>query len=172
MTEETSLLSNYHFWYAVDVVLFLILAWYLGRKPMLGMIDAEIAKVRAELEEAKKLRAEAAATLMDYRARQQAALAEADKIIHHAKEEAARLRGNAEAELKAALERYENKAAERIRMAEAEAVDEVRTAVIEEAVTAARKALAAHLDAPAAKRLADQAIAEVSKLKSTKNKVA
>ena len=80
------------------------------------------------------------------------------------------MRANAEAELKAALDQHENKAADRIRMAEEEAVAEVRAAVIDEAVAAARKVLAAHLDAAAAKHLADLAIAEVPRL--AKNKVA
>ncbi|MDD5586936.1 MAG: F0F1 ATP synthase subunit B [Alphaproteobacteria bacterium] len=164
MTEEHSLLGSYHFWYALDAVLFVALAWYLGRKPIVGMIDAEIAKVRSELEEARQLRAEAAAALEDYRGRQKAAMEEASQIIARAKVEAARLRTSAEEELKASLERHEQKAAERIRLAEEEAVAEVRTAIIEQAVAKTRDALARRVDAAVAGRLADQAIASLPKL--------
>jgi F-type H+-transporting ATPase subunit b len=161
MSEGTSLLGDYHFWYMVDAALFAGLAWHFGRKPIVGMIDAEIAKVRAELEEARKLRAEAAATLEEYRGRQKAAMEEASQIIARAKVEAARLRASAEEELKAALERHEQKAAERIRLAEEEAVAEVRMAIIEQSVAKTRDALSKRVDPAAAKRLADQAIADL-----------
>jgi F-type H+-transporting ATPase subunit b len=164
MTEEHSLLGSYHFWYALDAVLFVALAWYLGRKPIVNMLDAEIAKVRAELEEARQLRAEAAATLEDYRSRQKAAMEEASQIIARAKVEAARLRTTAEEELKATLEKHEQKAAERIRLAEEEAVAEVRMTVIEQAVAKTRDMLAKRVDGAMAERLADQAIASFPKL--------
>ena len=70
MSEQASLLSDPIVWYTASLVLFFVVIFHFARKPIVGGLDAEIAKVRAELEEAKKLRAEAAATLVDYRARQ------------------------------------------------------------------------------------------------------
>jgi F-type H+-transporting ATPase subunit b len=157
-------LSDPIYWYALAVVLFFILIFVAGRKPILAALDAEIAAVRAELEQAKKLHAEASATLADYKKRQREALREAEEIIAHAKAEAAQLREQTDVELKRALQRHEEKALQRIRSAEEEAIVEVRAAVIDQAVAAARAALASHLDPAQAERLADQAIAEVPRL--------
>lgn len=165
-------LSDPIVWYALAIVLFFILIFFAGRKPILAALDAEIAKVRDELDQAKKLRAEAAATLADYSRKQQEALKEAAEIIAQAKAEAAQLREQTDAELKLALKRHEEKALQRIRSAEAEALIEVRAAVIDQAVAAARAALTAHLDPAQAERLAEKAIADVPKLLAAKNKVA
>ncbi len=164
MSDEAHWLTDPVVWYAASVAIFVAGAVVKGRKPILGWLDSEIAKVREELAEAKKLREEAAATLEDYRRRQQAAMQEAGDIIARAKEQAERLREEAQNELKATLARYENKAAARIRMAEAEAMDEVRAVVIEQALATARKTLAAKVDSAVAKRLVDQAIEEIPRL--------
>jgi|GEM_PF-499929 len=157
-------LENPVVWYAAAVFLFVVLMFRVARKPLAGWLDGEIVRIRFELDEAKKLRAEAAATLEEYRRKQKEALQEAEGIIAHAKEEAGRMRAAAEADLKASLVRYEQKAEARIRLAETEALADVRAAVIDEAVAAAQKALATKLDASAAEKLADQAIAEVPSL--------
>ncbi len=164
MTHETGFLSDPIVWYALALVLFLGIAWWKIRGPMLGWLDGEIAKVAGELEQAKKLRAEADAVLADYTERQRVALEEADAIVAHAQEEAARLRATAEQDLKAALERCEQRAMQRIRIAEAEALAAVRRAVVDQAVAGAVAALTAKLDDAASAKLMDQAIAEVPHL--------
>lgn len=166
MHEQASLLADSYFWYTLSVVIFFAGAYHYGRKPILAWLDAEIAKVRLELEEARKLRDEAAAVLEDYRARQRAALQEAADIVSSAKKEAERLREEAKADLKATLVRYENKAESRIRMAEAEAIAEVRAVVIEQALETARRALATKADDTVKEQAVKTAIAEVSRLTS------
>lgn len=163
------MLDDPMFWYAVAFGIFIALTWRYARKPMLGWLDGEIAKIRAELERARQLRAEAEATLAEYKKKHAEALAEAESIIRYAKEEAEQLKKQAEADLKASLARHEQQAAERIRLAEAEALAAVRAAVIDEAMAGARKML----DAPGsvAGALADQAIAELPKL-AAKSKAA
>ena len=158
-------------WYALALVLFFVVIFVWGRKPILSGIDGEIAKIREELDQAKKLRTEAASTLADYRARQQEAMKEAESIIAHAKDEAARLRVSATKDLEASLKRHEQGALQRIRLAESEALAEVKQAVIDQAMAAARTAMAAHLDAATVDKLVDQAIADVPKL-AGKNKAA
>ncbi len=164
MSGDGSILTNTNLWYSVSAVIFLAGAVHYGRKPILGWLDGEIAKVRSELAEAKKLRDEAQATLEAFRNRQQEAIKDAETIVENAKKEAERLRNQAENELKATLARYENKAAARIRMAEAEALNEVRAVVVDQAVKTARKVLADKIDAATAYRLADQAISEIPRL--------
>jgi F-type H+-transporting ATPase subunit b len=158
--------------YTVAFAIFIVLAWKHGRKPLLDWIDAEIARIRDQLEQAKALRAEAEATLADYKKKYNAAMAEAAAIVRHAEEEAVHLRAQAEAELKASLTRHEQQAAERIRLAENEAVAAVRGAIVAEALKLAEKTLAAQIDDAAASRLIDQAIADMPKLAATTAKAA
>jgi F-type H+-transporting ATPase subunit b len=160
------------FFYSIAFVIFLALAWRYGRKPMLGWLDSEILKIRNELEQARKLRAEAEAMLAQYKAKQAEAMKDAEAIVRHASEEAARLRAQAAADLKDALAKHEQQAATRIRLAEAEAIADVRTAVVDLAMKLARETLAAKLDDATAAKLTEQAIAEIPKLAKTKTKAA
>jgi F-type H+-transporting ATPase subunit b len=168
--EETSILSNTTFWYAVAVGLFVVVALVKIRGPILGWLDGEIARVRAELDEAKKLREEAAATLADYRNRQQEAVEEAERIVAEARADAAKLRVEAEANLKETLERQEQIFLDRVKLAHTEAIDEVRNFVIDEVLIEAKGKLKKMADQPEAVALLDRIISDLPKL--TKNKVA
>lgn len=158
--------------YSIAFVIFLALAYKYGKKPLLGWVDAEITKVRDELEQAKKLRIEAEAVLATYKTKQAEALAEAEGIIRHAHEEAQNLKKQAEADLNASLARHEQQAAERIRLAEIEATTSVRQAAIELAMKMAHETLATKIDATTATKLIDQSIAEIPALAQTKARAA
>ena len=147
--------------YAIAFVIFLGLVYRYGRVSFLTWIDGEIQKVRHQLDEAKKLRADAEKTLAEYKTKQAAALAEADSLIRNAKEEAARLKSESEVELKASLARHEQQVMERIRIAEAAALMDVRQRAIDLAMDMARNALAAKVQGATASGLIDQAIAEM-----------
>jgi F-type H+-transporting ATPase subunit b len=147
---------------------FIALAYHFGRKPMLGMMDAEIAKIRDELEHARKLRADAESMLEDYKARQRGALAEAETIVSNATLAAEQMKKQAEEDLKSSLQRHEQQAMDRIRVAEAEALADVRMSAINMAMDIARKTLASQLDDAAASKLVDQAIADLPKQSSDK----
>ena len=142
----SGLMQDPMFFYAVAFVIFLALAFRFGRKPLLGWLDGEIHKIREELNQAMKLRAEAEAMLAEYKAKQAAALAEAETILRSAKESADRLKAEAETDLKNALARGEQQALDRIRLAEAEALEAVRTATIDLAMQMAAKTLAGQMD--------------------------
>ncbi len=170
MHGEESLLTNTTLWYGVAVFVF-VAGMFLGaRRPIAALLDSAIAKVAAELEEAKRLRAEAAATLEEYKRKQGDALKEAQDIVAKAKEDAARLQKEAEADLKALLARQEQMALDRIQLVRDEAVAEVRTFVIEETMHELRGKLAKHAATPEAAKMIDQIIADLPKL--LKNKVA
>lgn len=168
----SELLHDHAFIYTVSFLIFVGLAVKFARKPLLGWLDAEIIKIRDELEKARQLRGEAESMLREYKAKQQAAMADAEAIVKHAKEEAARLKDQAEIDLKNALARHEQQAMERIRIAETEAMAEVRAATVDMAMQMAAKALSSNLDAAAATKLVDQAIADMPKLASSKAKAA
>jgi F-type H+-transporting ATPase subunit b len=155
------------FWYTVAFVCFWALAFRYARKPFLGWLDGQIAGIREQLEAARRLRAEAEATLAEYKQKHAAAMAES--IVRHAREEAARLKLRAEADLKAALTRHEQQAMERIRLAETEAVRAVRQAAITAAMMIAREKLA---KGAADIRLIDRAIADMPHLARLKVRAA
>ncbi len=147
--------------YGIAFLIFVGLAYRYGKANFATWVDGEILKVRQQLDEAQKLRAEAEATLATYKVQQTEALAEAELLVQNAKQEAVRLKAQAEADLKASLARHEQQAMERIRMAEAEALAEVRQRGIDLAMAMARDTLQSKLQGDAASKLVDQAIADL-----------
>jgi F-type H+-transporting ATPase subunit b len=156
-----AMLQNPMVIYAVAFAVFVGLAYRYGRGAFLVWVDGEILKIRSQLDEAQKLRAEAEATLVEYKTKQALALKEADEMVQNAKVEAVRLKAQAEADLKASLARHEQLAVERIRMAEAAALAEVRQRGIDLAMEAARQSLQKKLQGDAAAKLIDEAIADL-----------
>jgi F-type H+-transporting ATPase subunit b len=135
-------LQDVHFW---EAVAFLIAAWLVWKKAggaITGALDQRAAKIRDELDEARRLREEAQATLANYQRKQRDALKEAEAIIGHAKADAERLGAQAARDLEAAIERRQRLAEEKIAQAEQKAVAEVRVAAVDVAVGAARRVLA------------------------------
>ena len=168
----SGLLKDPMFFYGIAFTIFLILAWRYGRAPMLGWLDSEILKIRNELEQARALRAEAESMLASYKAKQVQAMKDAEMIVRHAKEEAQRLKSQAEIELKAMLGRHEQQAAARIRMAEAEAVAALRTAAVDGAMKLVIETLTGPAGAEVAVKLADQAVVDISAQAGAKSKAA
>ncbi|MGB8118345.1 MAG: ATP F0F1 synthase subunit B, partial [Pseudolabrys sp.] len=79
-------------WVAVAFVIFLGVLGYLGVHKMVSKaLDDRAGRIRSELDEARKLKDEAAQLLAEYESKKQAAEAEAQDIIASAKAEAERL---------------------------------------------------------------------------------
>src|ERR1700677_4244684 len=87
---EMEMLHDPEFWVAVGFVLVLALLVWKGVPRMVAeKLDQRSAVIAAELEEAKRLREEAAALLADYQRRAAGAEAEARSILDTAASEAA-----------------------------------------------------------------------------------
>jgi F-type H+-transporting ATPase subunit b len=155
------MLRDPEFWIAVALVLLIAVILRPVKRTLLGALDGRAARIKLELEEARKLREEAAALVETYRRKQAAALAEGEAIIRQAASEAELTRRQAEAELIESLKRQERQALDRIAQAEAAAIAEVRARAVDLAVAATRKLLAENLDAAHKAALVDQAIAEL-----------
>jgi F-type H+-transporting ATPase subunit b len=151
-------------WYTISFVIFLWIIVRFGKKPILAGLDSQIAKVRQELEEARRQRAEAEKALASYKVKREAAAEEAALIITEAKKEADRLRVTAKADLEKHLSQQEQRAMERIKRAETDAVADVRSATIDMALATARKKLTENMDSASASKLLDQAISEIEAL--------
>lgn len=163
-----SFLNDTTFWYGVAAVLCAVLIYKTARKAIVAGLDSQIAKVVAELEEAKRLRAEANETLQDYKARQSEAMNEAAAIVAKAKDDAARLRDETKAELKSLLERQEKTALEHIRLVQEEAKEEVRAFIVGEALSELEGKLAKHAKTPEAAKMVDEIISQLPNLASHK----
>ena len=153
------LFADPEFWVLVAAVIFVAAVWKPARKSLIGSLDERAARIRAELDEAKKLRDEAEQLLAQYREKERAAAAEAAAIVAHAVEEAERIAAQSARDLEQALARRQTLAEERIAQAEAKAVDEIRAVAIDVAIAAAREVIAAEMNEQRGAVLLDAAIA-------------
>jgi F-type H+-transporting ATPase subunit b len=130
------------FWVAVAFFIFAGILAYLGVHRMLvKRIDDRQGHIKAELEEARRLKAEAEALLATYKRKQQEAEHEAQAIIASAKVEAERLAAEAEAKIEEFVARHTKMAENKIAQAEAQALADVRSAATEAAAAAAETIL-------------------------------
>ena len=137
------MLHEAEFWVALGFVAFLGLLGYLGVHRMIGKsLDERSARIKAELDEARKLKEDAAQLLADYQRKRQEAETEAQGIIAGARAEAERLAADAKAKVEEFVARRTKLAETKIAQAEAQASAEVRAAAADAAVAAAEKILA------------------------------
>jgi F-type H+-transporting ATPase subunit b len=151
--------ANPEFWVAVAGVVFLGVVWRPARRSLVGGLDARAARIRGELDEARRLREEAEQLLNDYRRKQQEAAAEAAAIVAQAQAEARRVAEQSARDLEQSLARRQRLAEERIAQAEVKAIGEIRAVAVDVAIAAARDVIAADTDAERGAALIDSAIA-------------
>jgi F-type H+-transporting ATPase subunit b len=149
------------FWVLVAFILFVGFMVWKARKALVGGLDARAARIKAEIDEAQRLREEAQALLAEYQKKQREALGEAEAMAKQAEEEGKRVRAKAETDLAAAMKRREQQALDRIAQAEAQALAEVRNLAADLAISATQKLLVEKLDAAKAQSLVSDAIAEL-----------
>jgi len=147
---------------AIAFVIAIVLVSKKVWQSLAGLLDERAAKIKAELDEAQKLKDDAQKTLGQFQRRQRDALQEAEAIVAHAREDAIRFAERAKRDLAALIERRQRLAQEKIALAEAKALAEVRNAAVDVAIGAARQVIAERLLAGAQGQvLVDQAIAEL-----------
>ena len=130
------------FWVAVAFLLFVLILFYVGaHKKILEALDQRSAKIRADLDEAARLRDEAGKLLAEYKRKQGEAEREAQAIVAEAKAEAERVAGEAKTKVEDFVARRTKMAETKIGQAEAQALADVRAAAADAAVAAAEKIL-------------------------------
>lgn len=152
------LFSDPEFWVLIAVVIFVAAVFKPASRAITGGLDARGARIRTELDEARRLREEAEKLVADYRAKEREAKADAETIVAHAQAEAERIAAQSARDLELALERRQRMAEERIAQAEAKALDEVRAAAIDIAIAVARDVITAEIDERRGSALLDAAI--------------
>lgn len=154
-------LHNPEFWVAIAFLLVVAMVYRPAVKAITSTLDERAAKIRTQIEEARKLREDAQALLAEYQRKQRDAMAEAEKIIAQARGDAARLKIEIEKDLEHAIERRKQQALERIAQTEAQAVEQVRNTAVDVALAAAEKLIQSSLDPAKKQALADKAISEL-----------
>jgi len=158
------ILMEAEFWVAVAFVLFLAVVIYAGaHKMVLNALDQRSARIKAELDDARRLKDEAAKLLAEYKQKTANAQQEADEIVAGAKAEAERLAEEAHARLEEFVARRTKMAEAKIAQAEAQALADVRSAAADAATSAAEKILIQAAKGKVADTLVAQGIDDVKK---------
>ena len=149
-------------WIALAMLaVFALLLWKKVPTAIGRALDAKIATIRQQLDEAAQLRAEAESLKAEYEAKAAQADAEAATMVERARTEAAGIVAQAEADAAALVERRTRMAEDKIAAAERAAVADLRARAADAATTAAGALIAENHTAAADKALVDQAIAGI-----------
>lgn len=157
-----TMLQEAEFWVAVAFLIFVGVLIYLGVHRKLGeALDQRSARIKADLDEARRLRDEAADLLASYQQKRGDAEKEAAAIVAEAQAEAGRVAAEARAKMEDFVARRTKLAETKIAQAEAQALADVRAAAADAAVTAAEKILAGSAKGQVADDLIARGIADV-----------
>ncbi|WP_342726137.1 ATP F0F1 synthase subunit B [Bradyrhizobium sp. B097] len=149
-------------WVAIAFVILLVVFGYLGvHRTLLTALDHRAERIKAELDDARRLKDEANKLLGEYKARRASAEREAADIISNARAEAERIAAEAKAKMEDFVARRTKTAEGKIAQAEAQAVADVRAAAANAAVTAASTILSQSVKGSVADDLVGKGIAEV-----------
>ena len=130
------------FWALVGLLIFLGIVIYMKVPGMMAAgLDARADKIRADLDEAKRLREEAAALLAEYQNKRKQAELDAGEIVKAAQRDAEALAADAKVKTEEFVKRRTAMAEQKIAQAENDAVNAVRASAIDVAIAAAGKIL-------------------------------
>ena len=152
------------FWVAIGFLLFVGLLLYLKVHKSAGAaLDGRGAKIKADLDEAARLRREAETLLAHAEARLAASAGDAAAIVEQATRTARETAETAARDLEALIGRRTKAAEDRIAAAQRSAEAELRAKAADLAVAEARRMIAAQPQAPLQERLTAAAIAELDR---------
>lgn len=150
------------FWLLVALIILIVLVWKPFRQHVLGGLDARSDKIRAELEEAKRLHEEAKQLLAKHQRQLHEGESLAADIRSRAAAETKRLETQLRADFEQLVQRRTQLAEDRIAQEEARAVADVRARAAELAVATTRRLLTEKLGGEAAQRVMQSSIREVT----------
>jgi F-type H+-transporting ATPase subunit b len=154
--------SEPEFWVAVAFVILMGVFAYVGvHRTILKTLDHRRDRIKAELDDARRLKDEAAKLLAEYKARYASAEREAEDIISNARAEAERIAAEAKVKLEDFVARRTKTAESKIALAEAQALADVRAAAANAAVAAATTILSKSVKGAVADELLAKGINEV-----------
>jgi F-type H+-transporting ATPase subunit b len=149
-------------WVAIAFVILMgVFAWLGVHRTVLTALDHRAERIKAELDDARRLKDEAAKVLAEYKAKRATAEREADEIVTNAKAEAERIATEAKAKMEDFVARRTKTAESKIALAEAQALADVRAAAADAAVQAASTILSQSVKGSLADDLLAKGITEV-----------
>ena len=149
-------------WVAIAFIILMgVFAWLGVHRTVFTALDHRSERIKAELDDARRLKDEAATVLAEYKTRRASAEREAEEIITNARAEAERIASDAKAKMEDFVARRTKTAESKIALAEAQALADVRAAAAEAAVTAASTVLSQSVKGQVADDLLAKGIAEV-----------
>lgn len=158
-----SFLHDPAFWVGLAFIAAVAMIYKPLMRSAAATLDGRAGEIRRQIEEARKLREDAQALLADYQRRQRDAMAEAEKIIQTAKDEARRIKAETETDLVKSIERRKQQALDRIAQSEAQAIAQVRNTAVDVALDAAEALMRDTLTDAQRRAMADHAIQELPK---------
>jgi F-type H+-transporting ATPase subunit b len=156
------MLEDAAFWALVALVIFFGIIIYL-KVPgtVTSALDKRAVTIRAELDEARKLREESQALLAEYQRKGREAEAEAEEIVDQARREAEAITAEAGRRLEEYVASRTKMAEEKIAQAETQALQEVKSLSADVAIAAAEKILGAKVKGATADSLIARSISDV-----------
>ena len=156
-------LQDAELWVAIGLVIFVAIL-VLAKAPTAALkaLDDRAAKIQAELDEAVRLREEAAALLEQIKAQRLETEKLAAEILASAESEATRLRAEAKTKLAETIKRRQDLAERKIAIAEAQAAADVKAAAADLAAQIAEQVLAARVKGLKSDPLVDAAVAQLA----------
>jgi F-type H+-transporting ATPase subunit b len=143
------------------IILIGVFIWLGVHRTVLTALDHRADRIKAELDDAVRLKEEAAKVLDDYKARRASAEREAQEIIANARAEAERIAAEAKTKMEDFVTRRTKTAESKIALAESQALADVRAAAADAAVQAASTILSQSVKGSLADDLLGKGIAEV-----------
>jgi len=136
------ILAEAEFWVLVAFVIFIgVLIRFGVHRVIIDGLDSRAARIKSELDEARRVREEAQKLLADYQRKRGEADREADAIVSAARGEAERLAAEAKVKVEEFVARRTQMAETKIAQAEAQALADVRSAAADAAAAAAERIL-------------------------------
>ena len=149
-------------WVAIAFLILMGVFAYVGvHRTVLSALDRRSARIKSELDDARRLKDDATELLADYRAGHGSAEREAQDIIASAKAEAERIAAEAKGKMEDFVARRTKAAESKIALAEAQAVADVRSAAADAAVAAASAILSKSVKGQVADDLLAKGVSEV-----------
>jgi F-type H+-transporting ATPase subunit b len=149
-------------WVAVAFVILMGVFGYFGvHRTLLKALDHRRDRIKDEIDDARRLKEEAAQLVAEYRNRRASAEREAQEIVTNAKLEAERIAAEARTKMEDFVARRTKSAESKIAMAEAQALADVRAAAAEAAVAAASAIMSQTVKGAMAEDLVTKSIQDV-----------
>ena len=151
------------FWVGAGLLIFLAIVVLMGApRAIAKALDEKSAKIRADLDEAARLRAEAEALLAQLRGERAEAERRSADMLAEAEAQAKRMEEEARVKLEEQIARRAELADRRIALAESQAAADVKAAAVDLAARAAEAVLAGRLAQGQADPLVDRSIDQLA----------